>query len=347
MKVKFSSLILLVAVVMVSCSKQNANEPRKESFELYATSDCTGEPLEAFCVDVKENTSELFLKTNVSGFDVFWQDALLAPWAEVVSCEKVSSDVYKVTISYDALSEEVTYGRRSGTLAFSKPEINFGHYFPVHQGVIERRSSDFSDIKYGSWIPADSTGEVEYEGWTNVLKNKGYSTEKVGKAEVSALYGKFGMVKLGDASGIRGALITPVNSNHRYDSLLMVTFKAAAYKGDQKKFSFEVMDGGIIKDQLTTSGKKIVLEAPYINEDAVTQDELWPAEAHFVIFINSTTSSPVGVNTCFKITSGAEGDGNSRLFVDDFCVYKLVDGLDLDYYSLNQGSGKDKILVKQ
>ena len=346
MKVKFSTLIILAAAMMVSCAKQDANEPRKESFELYATSDCSGKPLSAFCVDVKGNASTLYLKTNVTDFDVFWQDALLEPWAEVVSCENLSSGVYKVTLSYENLSDAVTYSRRSGTLAFSKPAINFGYFFPVHQGAVVRTSNDFSDIKYGSWIPGDSEGEVEYEAWTNVLKNKGYCTEKVGKSEVSALYGKFGMVKLGDAAGTKGALITPVNSNHRYDSLLMVTFKAAAHKGDLKKFSFEVLDGGVIKDQLSAAGKKIVFEAPYINENAVTQEGLWPAEAHFAVFINSTDASQIGVNTCFRITSGSEGEGNSRLFVDDFCVYKLTDGVDLDYYSLNQGSGIDKILVK-
>ena len=154
------------------------------------------------------------------------------------------------------------------------------------------------------------------------------------------------MVKLGDASGNKGALITPVNANHRYDSLLMVTFKAAAYKGDQRKFTVEVLDGGVFKDQLSTSGKKIVLQAPYVNEVAVTQEELWPKDGHFVLFVNSTKASPIGVNTCFKFTSGAEGDGNARLFIDDFCVYKLVSNLDLDYYALNQGSGTDKILVK-
>jgi len=346
MKIRISVLLILLSALVLSCAKQDANAPRKDSFELYATADCIGDPLDAFCVDLKENSSELFVKTNVSGFEVFWQDELLEPWAEVVSCENISSGLYKVTLAYDALSDAVSYSRRSGTLAFSKPEINYGLYFPVHQGLIERTSYDFSDIKYGSWIPSDQEKEVEYELWTDVLKNKGYSTEPVSPSESSALYGKFGMLKLGDASGHKGALITPVNSNHRYDSLLMVTFKAAAFMGDVKKFSVEIVGGGVFKDQLQQGGKKMLLEAPYINEDAVTPEALWPKEGHFILFVNSTEASPVGVNTCFKFTSGAEGDGNARLFIDDFSVFKLVDGLDLDYYTLNQGSGTDKILAK-
>ena len=346
MKIRISTLIVLLAVAAVSCAKQDANDPRPERFEVYATADCSGEPLVAYCLDVKGNTSELFVKTNVSDFDVFWQDALLEPWAKVVSCEKVSSDVYKVTLSYDPISDAVTYSRRSGTLAFSKPEINYGLFFPVHQGSIERTFSDFSDIKYGSWIPTDSDKETEWEDWTDVLKKKGYSSEAVTPSETSALYGKYGMLKLGDAEGRKGALITPVNANHRYDSLLMVTFKAAAYKGDLKKFSVEVVGGGVIRDYAASGGKKIVLEAPYINEGAVTQEELWTRDAHFILFVCSTESSPVGVNTCFKFTSGAEGQGNSRLFIDDFSVHKLVKDVDLDYFTLNQGSGTDKILAE-
>ena len=346
MKIRISTLIVLLAVAVVSCAKQDANAPRKERFEVYAAADCSGEPLAAYCLDVNGNTSELYVKTNVSDFDVFWQDAFLEPWAEVVSCEKVASDVYKVQLSYDPISDAVTYSRRSGTLAFSEPEINYGLFFPVHQGSIERSFSDFSEIKYGSWIPTDSEKETKWEEWTDVLKKKGFSTEVVAPSEKSALYAKYGMMKLGDAEGRRGALITPVNANHRYDSLLMVTFKAAAYKGDLKKFSVEVLGGGVIRDYAATGGNKIVFEAPYINENAVTQEELWPKEAYFILFVSSTETSPVGVNTCFKFTSGAEGQGNSRLFVDDFCVLKLVKDIDLDYYSLNQGSGTDKILVK-
>ena len=56
MKVKFSTLILLAAAVAVSCSKQDANAPRKDSFEVYATSDCSGEPLEAFSISEFDHT---------------------------------------------------------------------------------------------------------------------------------------------------------------------------------------------------------------------------------------------------------------------------------------------------
>ena len=345
MKIKISTLVVLIAAVALSCTKQDANAPRKESFELYATSDCSGEPLSAFCVDVKANTSELFLKTNVSDFEVFWQDALTEPWAKVVSCESLSSGIYKVTLSYEALSDAVTYSRRTGTLALSKPEINLGLFFPVHQGAVERTFADFSEIKYGSWIPTESGKEVEFSNWSDVLLKKGFSTETVGNADATALYGKNGMVRLGDSEGRKGALITPVNSDHRYDSLLMVTFKAAAYVGDLRQFTVEVVGGGVFKDQLASGGKKIVLEAPEVNENALTPEGLWTEGSCFILFVNSTNSSTMGVNTCFKITSGAEGTGNSRLFIDDFSVYKLTEDIDLDYYTLNQGSGQDRILA--
>jgi hypothetical protein len=57
-------------------------------------------------------------------------------------------------------------------------------------------------------------------------------------------------------------------------------------------------------------------------------------------------NNPVGVNTCLKITSGASGNGKgSRLFIDDFYVMKLVQDQDVDYFLMNQGSGRDRILA--
>jgi len=64
-----------------------------------------------------------------------------------------------------------------------------------------------------------------------------------------------------------------------------------------------------------------------------------------MVFIEETEKSPLTTNTRIKITSGESGEGLSRLFVDDICVMRLVDGLDEDYFKLNQGSGKDKILA--
>ena len=125
----------------------------------------------------------------------------------------------------------------------------------------------------------------------------------------------------------------------------MVTFKAASYPGDDRFFKVEVLGGGVIKDFLKERKTSMTLETTDIKVSSITQKGLWAPQTNFIIFIESTQESPVGVNTRLKITSGASGSGNARLYVDDFCVMKLVDDQDSDYFTMNQGSGQDRILA--
>ena len=109
MKLKLSTLVSLavLALASVACSKDDRNAPRTDAFELHALADCSDEPLSEFCVNVLEGTSELYIKTDVADFEVFWQDAAPSPWLEVVSCEKTSDpSVWKVTLSYAQRSSD-------------------------------------------------------------------------------------------------------------------------------------------------------------------------------------------------------------------------------------------------
>ena len=87
MKLKLLTLISLAALVLAfaACSKEDRNAPRTDAFELHAVADCSDEPLSEFCIDVLEGTSELYIKTDVTDFEVFWQDAAPSPWLEVSS----------------------------------------------------------------------------------------------------------------------------------------------------------------------------------------------------------------------------------------------------------------------
>jgi hypothetical protein len=126
----------------------------------------------------------------------------------------------------------------------------------------------------------------------------------------------------------------------------MVTFKAASYPGDDKSFKVDVVGGGVIRDFVQEGKTSMTFQTEDIITNAVTQEGLWKPESNFIVFIASTETNPVGVNTCLKITSGASSSSaGSRLFIDDYYVTKLVDGKDVDYYQLNQGSGKDRILA--
>lgn len=350
MKLKLSTLVplIMLGLALAACSKGSLNAPRTDVFEIHALADCSDEPLKEFCVNVLEGTAELYIKTGVKDFNVFWQDAASSPWLKVISCDKTDDpSVWKVVLDCNNRSEGVLYTRRTGTLSVSKPEVNLGFFMPVHQGAIERTGADFTDFKFGSWLPADVSGEKSISEWSNALLNKGFSSE-LSSDKKTFCYGRYGYLKIGDEKGNKGNLITPTNSLHRYDSLLMVSFKAASFPGDDRSFNVEVVGGGVIRDFAEEERKCMTLETVDIVTDAVTQEGLWEPETNFIVFIESVPSSPVGVNTCLKITSGASGTGTgSRLFIDDFYVMKLVEDQDIDYFRMNQGSGRDRILASK
>ena len=306
-----------------SCTDEGLNDPRKETIEVHALEDCSDEPLTACCLGVMGGASELYVKSNVDQFNVFWQDAAPTPWARVTSCEKTSrTGVWKVGIEFNPRSEGCLYYRRGGTLSISAAEQNLGMFLPVYQGAATRVQDHFDSFAYGSSDPHVDEGEVNIDQWSTTLKNKGFDSEKVGSANSVACYARNGYLKLGDSNGNKGSLITPYNELYRYDSLLVVT-----------------------KDNLPQETTRIMLTAPYINIDAEDPSQMWGEDSWYMVFIEETEKSPLTTNTRIKITSGESGEGLSRLFVDDICVMRLVDGLDEDYFKLNQGSGKDKILA--
>ncbi len=337
--------LLFFMLALASCSKDGLNDPRKEYFEVHALADCSDEPLTSYCVGVMKGESELFIKTNLNDFKIFWQDAASTPWLRITGYEKISPSVWRVKIQYDHRSSGVHYGRRSGTLSITKPSESLGMFLSVHQGATERTTCDFSDFKYGSWNPLSADGEMHISKWSDGLRKKGFSSEPVAPATESSCVSKYGYLKIGDQTS-KGNLLTPVNGLHRYDSLLMVTFKAAVYPGDDRSFEVEVVGGGVIRDFASEGKTKMTLETADIISSAVTPEGLWPAQSKFVIFIAGTQTNKVGVNTCIKITSGASGkSGGARLFFDDLCVMKLAEDQDIDYFAGNQGSGQDKMLA--
>lgn len=347
MKFKLSTLIPLavLSLGLMACSKEGSNAPRTDAFEIHALADCSDEPLTSYCVDVLEGTTDLYIRTGVTDFEVFWQDAASTPWIEVSACVQTEDpSVWKVTLDCSRRSSGVLYTRRTGTLSVTKPEMNLGTFLQVHQGALERTGSDFSDFKYGSWLPSDASGEMPYAGWSDALLKQGFSSEP--EDGVTACYGRYGHLRIGDELGRKGSLITPTNALHRYDSLLMVTFKAASWPGDDRSFKVDVVGGGVIRDFAAEGRTGLVLETEDINMNAVTQDGLWSDGNSFIVFIATTASSRIGVNTCLKITSGASEAGTgARLFIDDFHVMKLAEGQDIDYFLKNQGSGRDRILA--
>lgn len=340
------------AFSLLSCEQTELNAPRKESIEIHALADCSDEPLEAYCLGVEGGNADLYVKTNVEDFNAFWQDAAGTPWAEVTSCEETDvKGVWHLTLNHSDRSSDCLYYRRGGMLSVSAPDLNLGNFLPVYQGAASRVQDHFSDFVYGSWNPQVTDGETHISKWSTTLTAKGFTSETISGDTEPRCYARNGCLKIGDGEGHKGNLLTPYNELYRYDSLLMVTFRAAAYQDemgmkDDASFTVEIVGGGVLRDDVTRTS--MTLEAPYVNPWAETAGQVWPQDSWFMVFFTETEASQLSVNTRIRFTSGASGmteSGCSRIFIDDVCVMRLVDGLDEDFYTKNNGSGHDSILA--
>lgn len=327
------------ALLLQSCGDKDSNAVRSEIMEVWSSEACDDEaPLDKFCVSVKAGTQDFYVRTNVSDFKAFWQDAAPRPWAEVTACEEVSDGLFKVSLAYSDRAEYPLYSRRVGTLSIVKPEASLGVFLPVYQGAYERVGSRFDELVYGSESPYETAGETEISSWTTQLKGLGFTSAPVSPDTLSRCYGKAGLVKLGDDEGHRGCIYTPYDEGFRSDSLLMLTFDAAAWKSadgtqkDQNRFTVEVLDGGYLRDDVAAAKTVLQLEAPYIGE-----------EGHYMVFVAGTENNPLTTRTRFRICSGTEdGSGNARLYVDNISVVRLIDGFDEDFFAANGGSGRNR-----
>ncbi len=343
-----NKLIALLGLCLASlaCTPSGKDSIRTDAMSFHRQADCQDEPLTAIAVNVKEGTETLYLKTSMEDVDIFWEDAAGSPWAQVESVTQAGAGIYEITLSHADRSAGVMYSRRGGTLTAVAPAQNFGVFLPVWQGAQDRVLQDFADWTYGTLDPHSTTGEVLAENWSTALKNKGFTSEPAEGAQSGYCYGRYGCVRLGDAEGHKGNILTPRSDYFRYDSLLVVSFRAAAYKDaigtrDANKFRVEVTGGGFIRDFAAQEQTWIELEAPYI-----TSEEDFMGNSWFLVFVADSDRNPMTASTRIKISSGAGSvSGNSRLFLDDICVARLVPDLDEDYYSENSGSGPDTILA--
>lgn len=343
----------------VSCKTADLNAVRSESIEVYQTLTAEAEkeePVNEVSIGVLEGDYQIFVKTNTD-ITPTWQDDQTSPWAKVVSYEPCPTNpaYHIVTLHAKRLATTCYYTRRTGMLLLGDPSRNLGFYLKVHQGCIARISGNFSFLKYGTADPRLSTGDKIYAQWSAAdMSYKYTSTPFAGVDEsekVAFLYGKNGYVRLGDDKGHGADIITPYADAMRADSLLMVSFKAVAFTEldgtkDANKISVEVLGGGVIKDQEASEGTRIEFEAPYydLNDDEFPSS-MWDG-SDFLVFVKGTQLNPITANTQIRITAGSltKVTSPNRVFVDNIYVRTLNEKLDPDFYTLNGGSGPDKIL---
>ena len=347
-----SKSILVPAVLLVllaSCGKQDGAKLRTDRMSFHLKADCSDDAVSEACVSLLGGEKTIYLKSDYADVSIFWQDAAGQPWAKVISCEKTGMEgVTAITLGSDERSESVLYTRRSGTLTAVAASENYGLFMAVHQGGIARVYETFSDWTYGSSDPYSFAGDVMLDYWTTSLKDKGFTSEPVAPDTLGRCYGRVGFLRRGDSAGHRGSVLTPRNERFRYDSLLMVSFKAAAYKDksseDDAQFRVEVVGGGVIRDLYSEEGSSVTFTAPYIDTKLA---DFWNG-GNFLVFVCGTPNNPITASTRIKIVSGTGSTaGNGRLFIDELSITKIVPDLDEDFFEENGGSGQDKIMAKR
>lgn len=338
-----------IATVVLSCSKEQTGQTREDKLSFHAQADCSDEPMKEAAVSVLAGTRTLYLKSSFDKeIDLFWQDAATYPWAKIEEFEPTGTKgVYRITLSYPDRYPGVWYARRVGTLSAVVPGEDFGVFLPVRQGATDRVVEDFSAWTYGSADPWSDISDTPLDNWTTALKDRGFSSEHVGSDTLGRCYGRVGYIRLGDKEAHRGSVLTPRNDSFRFDTLLMVSFRAAAFKEkvgskDDNHFRVEVTGGGFIRDYAETEQTWIDLEAPYIQN----KEDFFGSDSWFLVFVADSDSNQMTATTRIKITSGTDtSEGCSRLFLDDISITRLVPDVDEDFYAENEGSGKDKIMT--
>lgn len=346
--------LFLMTAYLASCEKP-VNSVRDESIVAY-TDPAAEEPAEAAYVSVKGGIEKIYVDANI-GFSAIWEDGESEPWARVIddSGTDPATGYRVVTLEVDRRTETgCYYTRRTGMLilAASDPSLNYSCILPVHQGAVARVSNDFSFLRYGKTDPRFTDDEVSIDDWTTAQLNYGFTSSSA-DGEETPCYGKNGYLKIGDDNGRGGDLISPYTNTLRGDSLLMVTFRAAAYTDyytgvrDDNRIRVEVLDGGVIADFAESGQTFIDLEAAYYDfSDEEFPETMWDG-SDFIVFVAGTGLNPVTADTRIRISCGAQASqsgGNSRIFIDNFYIRALEEEEKDFYFSENGGSGNDIVL---
>ncbi len=219
---------LLPALALSSCKKEDPNAERSDYIRAYLPSD-RNTPIDQTWVSVRGGSVRVLIESTVP-FSSKWQDGQVPAWAEATAPRQVGEGLWEITITAGRMPAELGYERRSGVLMLSAPDQFLGKYLVVNQGFISRVSSDFSWLN-GNAAPNETYDDVLMANWTNVQKGKGFTSTVIEGQENAWVYGKAGYIKLGNDDGMGADLFTPHNGLFRYDSLLVLSFKAIVQNG--------------------------------------------------------------------------------------------------------------------
>lgn len=358
-KLHFFLLQVLFTLLVTSCVKEDYNKQRSQYIEAYLTMEDLKsndvKPRSGIGVDVRGGITTIFIKSNVD-FSAKWQDSYTTPWVKIISLEKDAENegVWQLKIAFKTLSDKAIYNRRSGTILLSCPSLSYNVFVRVYQGLASVINCDFSKIVFGYADPFNEIGERSIDNWSDALRQEyPFTSTPFGNGMISYLYGKNGMIKLGNADGYGADIISWPVSTMANDSLYMVSFKAVAYTSqdgktkDSGRFTLEILDGGVIREIGDSTKTSIELEAPNFDvTDHSFPSSMWRG-SEFLVFFRNSNASPITKNTRIRIVAGnlqVPGQTCSRIYLDDFAIRPINVSLNEDYFERNGGNGRDRIL---
>ena len=345
-------LLTLFLLLFSFSSCNDGEEGRNEFISVSQVNSRTGEKTEMKLDEVlnippKAGQLSIFVKTNTI-YSVLVQsktpaneqekEEIIENWLKAEKTgrnEATGEDEWRLT--WDAQTKD--YKRRTATLSFTSPEVDYGKFINICQGFTTRLSENFEWLKYGSSTasPNVTSNEKLIGDWTKAQKEYNWSSTIANGADKAYCYGKFGFIRLGDEQGHGADLLTPYMTDIARDSVLLVSFDAVAYmdengEKDNNKLTINILNGGEFAETHTTT-KTINLDY-YDPLDADVLHTMWNKGRHD-FYVVSTPERPITANTKIQIIGGdyVLPSGNSRVFVDNFHVYRLDD---VYYYLLEE-----------
>ncbi len=304
-RVVLSGLTLCATFSLASCDKE-PDFDRKQYLTVSETGN-RNEPVSSLNLRLDENRDTIYVFSNVE-YDCKFETSGLDKWVTVEDKGKdprTGADIYWV--NYEGLDE--SYERRVGSLNFSSPENYLGTFITVNQGLKTLWQDNFNWLNYGLAGYVDE-GARRLDGWTAEQKNRGW----VSSGDPAYLYGKVGMVRLGDEAN--GADMTmPQLSTIISDSVLMVRFFALAHVEnsvkDGNKLKVSVLNGGIFTDGTTEK----LLDVAY------TDDDTSSAAIRELYVVDSEINPRTQLTRIQFSTLGLSAP--NRVYIDNFFIHTL------------------------
>lgn len=216
--------------------------------------------------------------------------------------------------------------KRTGCLSLVSQTDYLNDYIQVRQGYDVRVDGSFDWLKYGSVDPFSTAGEMPVAEWSAEQQEYGWTSIPAREGEPAYCYGRNGCLRLGDDAGHGADLLTPYTPALASDTALLVRFDAVAYADasgvqDNNTLTVRVLDGGMFPDGTVEKTLRVKHLDPASADPAT---DMW-AGAEQMLYVVSWPQSPISGATRIELMAGdyQMESGNTRIFIDNFYVFRL------------------------